>query len=95
MQQEGFENVKCEKFVWPTNTWAKHPSHKLLGKCFNEFLTSDLEGLSMLILRKALGWMEDEVKVLCALVRNDLNDPRIHAYADVYDIHCFIIEEIC
>ena len=78
------ENVKCEKFVWPTNTWAKYPSYKLLGRCFNEFLTSDLEGLSMWIFTQALGWKEDEVTEFCAWVRNDLNDPSIHAFADVY-----------
>jgi hypothetical protein len=96
MEQQGFENVRCKKFVWPTNTWAKHPPYQLLGKCFNEFLSSDLEGLSRLILRKALGWMEDEVKVLCAMVRKDLNDPSIRAYADVYVVSIvFIVGAIC
>ena len=48
----------------------------------------------MLILRKALGWMEDEVKVLCELVRNDLNDPCIRAYVDVYVVSIvFMLEQ--
>ena len=84
MKQQGFENVKCERFRWPTNAWAKGRVYKRLGILFNEFLTSDLEGLSMWIFTKVLGWRKEQVREFCAKVKNDLNDRRIHAYADVY-----------
>jgi hypothetical protein len=84
MMESGFENVECKKLAWPTNTWARGRVKKLLGLYFNTFLTCDLEGLSMWILTKDLEWTEKEVTVLCAKVRNDLNNRRIHAYAEVY-----------
>jgi hypothetical protein len=84
MEDQGFEKVNSKRFVWPTNTWAKDIALKRLGICFNRFLTSDLEGMSMWILTQAFGWKKEEVIVLCARVRNDLNNCRIHAYADVY-----------
>jgi hypothetical protein len=84
MMESGFENVECKKLAWPSNTWARGRVPKLLGIYFNRFLTWDLEGLSMWILTKDLEWTEEEVTVLCAKVRNDLNNHRIHAYAEVY-----------
>jgi hypothetical protein len=96
MKQQGFENVKCERFHWPTNTWAKGRVYKRLGRLFNEFLTSDLEGLSMWIFTKALGWRKEQVREFCAKVKNDLNDRHIHAYADVYVVSIvFIVGAIC
>jgi hypothetical protein len=38
----------------------------------------------MWILTKAFRWKKEEVMVLCAQVRNDLNNCHIHAYVDVY-----------
>lgn len=93
MKQHGFENVKHKSFVWPINTWMTDEVTWMadevlepLGKYFSLFLSFDLEGLSMWIFTKALGWEERNVRVLCALVKKDLRDPSIHAYTNVYVI---------
>lgn len=86
MKQHGFENVKYKSFVWPINTWMTDEVLKPLGKYFRLFLSFDLEGLSLWIFTKALGWEERRVRILCALVTRDLRDPSIHVCTDAYVI---------
>lgn len=42
-----------------------------------------LEGLMLRLYTTVLGWSEEEVLVLLAQVRRELNDPRIHAMFDL------------
>ena len=42
-------------------------------------MSSGLDGLSMMMLNKVLGWSVEEVQVLVALARKDLANRKIHA----------------
>lgn len=50
----------------------------------NENITSGLQGFLMAALTRALGWQKEEVDVLAAQARNDVNNLRIHTYWPVY-----------
>jgi hypothetical protein len=45
-----------------------------------ENLDPGLEGLSMGIFTRALGWTKEETKGLLASVRKDMRDTKIHSY---------------
>ncbi len=46
----------------------------------HENIAPGLEGLSMAIFTRALGWTQQETEVFLVDVRKDLKDTRIHAY---------------
>lgn len=73
---------RCQEtyFAWPTNTWPRWRHHKKLRIWDGQDLKDGLEGFSMAALTMAHGWTVDEVKVLLADVRRDLDDRDIHAY---------------
>lgn len=80
MEDAGFVDVKETKLAWPTNTWPRSKHHKTLGVWTNVDLKDGLEGFSMAALTRGLGWREEEVRVLLAGVRRDLDDRNVHAY---------------
>jgi hypothetical protein len=47
-------------------------------------LEPGLEGLSMAIFTRILGWTKEETEVFLALVRKDMKDTKIHSYWEMY-----------
>lgn len=80
MEEAGFVEIEEKLFVWPTNTWPKVKHLKELGRWNEVNLVEGMEGFSLALMTRALGWSKEEVEVLCAKVRNDLKDRSIHAY---------------
>ncbi|WYZ46204.1 hypothetical protein EsH8_IX_000429 [Colletotrichum jinshuiense] len=87
MRDAGFVNVEEVVFKWPQNRWAKHPWHKELGTWAHENITMGLEGISLGVFTRALGWSKENVDVLLAEVRNDMNNTAIHAYWPIYVVY--------
>lgn len=76
----GFADVTEDVFVWPTNTWPKDEQLKEIG-CWNLRNCLDgVQGFSLALLTRGLGWTKEEVDVLVAKVAADLQDRSIHAY---------------
>ena len=44
-----------------------------------------LEGFSLALFTRSLGWSVDEVQVLLSKARKDMGDRNIHAQNDLYD----------
>jgi hypothetical protein len=80
MEKAGFVDIREKFFAWPTNTWPRGRHHKTLGVWVGEDLKDGLEGFSMVALTRAMEWSPDEVRVLLADVRRDLDDRNIHCY---------------
>ena len=80
MRKVGFADVVERQFKWPIGPWAKDKHFKEIGHWCKASLDVGLEGLFMALLTRGLGWSKEEVLVFCGLVRQDLKDPRIHAY---------------
>ncbi|KAK1658481.1 S-adenosyl-L-methionine-dependent methyltransferase [Colletotrichum godetiae] len=80
LTEVGFEDVRVERFKWPTNSWPKDPKFKELGIWNDENLAPNLESMFMAGMTRGLKWSEQEVHELAVEARKDFNDPKIHAY---------------
>lgn len=80
----GFENVRLKHFKWPTNRWPKDRKNKEVGLWTLANIDRGLEGLSMALLTRGLGWTKEEVVAYLPGVRKDLRSSRIHAYWPMY-----------
>lgn len=84
MTEVGFVDVKETPFKWPSNRWPKEKRFKDLGEWSNLNTADLLDGLSMALFTRCLGWTPEEVNVFLVDVRKDLNSPKIHAYWSMY-----------
>ncbi|RDW76174.1 hypothetical protein BP5796_06995 [Coleophoma crateriformis] len=79
-EEAGFINVEAKMFKWAQNTWPKESNAKELGMWELENATGGLEGISMALFTRGLGWAKPEVDVFLAKVRTDMRNKSIHAY---------------
>jgi hypothetical protein len=79
-EERGFVDVTVKVVKLPCNTWPKDPRMKVLGAWEMENLLSNLEGMTMRLFQKALGWTPEEVAVFLVGVRKEIRDRSIHAY---------------
>ncbi len=68
------------RYKWPSNTWPRDKKHKDLGLWNNQNMMQGVSGFLMAALTRALGWKKEEVDVLAAQTKKDINDKSIHAY---------------
>lgn len=80
MREAGFINVTCVQYKWATNSWPKDPKHKTLGLWHGTNLLEGLEGFSLALFTRVLGWTPQQVQVFLVKVRAESKSPRIHAY---------------
>ena len=80
LSDAGFTNINQEIYKWPQNCWPKDKKFKELGMWVLEDLGGGLEGLSVALFTRVLGWSKGETDVFLAQVRRDMKDTRIHAY---------------
>ena len=76
----GFDEVVEQVFKWPINTWPKENRLKELGKWNMINMLDGLEGFTARLFNKVLGMSMDEVQILLADVRKDLQNRKIHSY---------------
>ncbi|KAH7471693.1 hypothetical protein FOMA001_g13477 [Fusarium oxysporum f. sp. matthiolae] len=74
MTEIGFVDVKETPFKWPSNHWPKDKRFKDLGEWSNLNKVNLLNGLSMALFTRCLGWTPEEVNVFLVDVRKDLNN---------------------
>lgn len=79
MTNGGFANVTEHRFKWPIGPWPRDPDLKHLGQWARAHVETGLENWTLRLLTSVLGWTADEVRLLCANVRSELRDPRVHA----------------
>lgn len=79
-QKEGFEDVVEKRFKVPSNTWPKDPRMKLVGAFEKENMLEGLEGFSVRLFQRGLGWTPEETNILLEKVRNEIRNKSIHAY---------------
>ncbi|KAH7183588.1 S-adenosyl-L-methionine-dependent methyltransferase [Fusarium flagelliforme] len=80
LSEAGFTEIVDMRFKWPINHWPKDKKYKELGVWHHENAASALESVTMAPITRAFEWTVDEVQVLLASVRKELNDPKIHGY---------------
>ena len=76
----GFERVTQFVFKSPTNPWPKNKILKESGKFQLLAHLEGIEGISLALMTRVLGWKPAEVSVLFAKIRPELKDRSIHSY---------------
>ncbi|KAH8430865.1 class I SAM-dependent methyltransferase [Aspergillus melleus] len=79
----GFVDVVEKRFKVPFGPWAKDPHLKLLGKLNRMHTQEGIEGYTMMLFTKYLGWTREEVEAFLTRMRKGLHDPSIHPYQEV------------
>ncbi|KAL6717513.1 hypothetical protein ACLMJK_005428 [Lecanora helva] len=79
-EKAGFVDVRRMHLKSPTNPWPKDRVLKEVGKFQLVAHLEGLEGLSIGLLTRQLGWKLEEVQVLMAKIRPELKDRSIHSY---------------
>ncbi|OCT50377.1 putative SAM dependent methyltransferase [Cladophialophora carrionii] len=79
MIRAGFESVTEQRYKWPIGPWPKDPALKELGSWCRAHIETGLENWTLRLLTSVLGWTADEVRVLCANVRAEIRNPKVHA----------------
>ena len=76
----GFVDVVERKFALPGNPWAKGEHEKMMGLMQMTNIVDGLQGITMQLFTRMLGWSADEVEVFLVDVRKDLKNRDIHFY---------------
>jgi SAM-dependent methyltransferase len=79
----GFDNVVEKKYKMPVGPWSSDPKLKDVGKWHLFECYQGIEGWSMALLTRVMGWSEPEVQVFLAQVREAFKDKSVHAYTSV------------
>ncbi|KAL9607424.1 MAG: hypothetical protein Q9167_007667 [Letrouitia subvulpina] len=79
-ENAGFVDIQQYVFKSPTNPWPKHRTLKEAGQFQLMAHIQGLEGISLGLLTRGLGWKAEEVKILMAKMRPELKARAIHAY---------------
>lgn len=80
MQAAGFVDIEERIYKWPQNWWPKDPKYKEIGMWTLANLDDGLEGLSLALFTRGLGWSKEEVLAFLIDVRKDIRNLKIHAY---------------
>lgn len=76
----GFDSVKEDIYKWPSNQWPKEAKFKELGAWNLVNIDSGIEGMTMALFTRGLGWTPEEVQIFLVDVRMDLRNRRLHTY---------------
>ncbi|TPX11523.1 uncharacterized protein E0L32_007734 [Thyridium curvatum] len=82
-EEAGFACVREHRVKVPIGMWPKHTDLKQWGAWNRAFMLQGLEGFALRGLTTILGWSYEQAQMYLMGVRNDLNDPNIHAYVEM------------
>lgn len=83
----GFVNVTVEEFKLPLGPWPKEKRLKEAGGFMMLSTLDDIEGISMALFTRLLGWEKTDVEVFLAGVKKEWLQKSIHAYWPVYAVY--------
>ena len=79
MEAAGFVDIECKSFYWPSNEWMEDEHLRCLGRQTEGNMLAGLEGFSLALLTREMGFSKDEVKQFTDRVAQDLKNRHIHA----------------
>lgn len=87
MEEAGLTNVQEVVYKWPSNTWPKEEHYKTVGAWQMINVLEGMQGFTMALFTRVLGWSKEEVEVFLTDVRKDMRDKGIHAYWNIYFVY--------
>ncbi|RYP19993.1 hypothetical protein DL765_003042 [Monosporascus sp. GIB2] len=82
LQELGFVNIVETREHVGLNPWMKGSRNKQLAVLLGSDMSNGLESMSMALFTRVLGWEPERVHELLERVRQDMADPKIHAYSE-------------
>ncbi|CUS09613.1 unnamed protein product [Tuber aestivum] len=86
LEEAGFINVSREVYKLPSGPWAKDSKLKEIGAFNLVNLLEGLEGLSLALFTRVLGWSAEEVMAFLPSVRQEVQRKDVHLIWDIYVI---------
>ncbi|KAF4954400.1 hypothetical protein FSARC_12143 [Fusarium sarcochroum] len=86
MKAAGFVEVEQEIRKVPFGSWPKDLTLKEIGRHAIIQEEQLIDSYTPGIFTRVLGWEEEEIRVLIAKVKKDLNNPAIHIYVPTYSV---------
>ncbi|KAH0605714.1 uncharacterized protein H6S33_004171 [Morchella sextelata] len=80
LERAGYVNVKDKLFKVPINRWPKDKKMKELGHYEIMNIAEGLEGWSMALFTRVLGWEKDDVLVYLEKIKKEFRNRKVHAY---------------
>uniref|UniRef100_A0A093XFV1 Cyclin-dependent kinase-like 5 n=1 Tax=Talaromyces marneffei PM1 TaxID=1077442 RepID=A0A093XFV1_TALMA len=87
MIDAGFVNVHDEIFRLPLSPWHNDPRMKEIGRIRGVAMNEGVEGYSLALYTRFLGWSPTEVRILLAKVRSEFNDMQNQMYIAVHVVY--------
>jgi hypothetical protein len=87
MKEAGFVDIIEKSYYWATNRWVQGKTQKVQATWLQENLWDGLPAWGLSTLSRGLGWSRERIEELIARARDDLKDPKIHAYAECYVVY--------
>lgn len=81
-EELGFKDVVEIRERLPLSPWAKGKRTKYLSLWLQHDMLSGIEGMSMALFTRVLGWQAEEVKDFLVAVKRDIQDTSLHAYSE-------------
>ena len=90
MRDAGFVNVQHVVYKWPLNPWPLEKKNKTLGLWTLANALDGVEGFTVAMFTRVLGWDPAEVQSFLVDVRKDFKNKGIHSYLTVWVTFCFV-----
>jgi SAM-dependent methyltransferase len=83
LSEAGFVDIHVEKYAWPINRWAKSEKEKEKGMWMLQNIQEGIQGFSMGLFTRGLGWRAEKVEVLLSECRKEFVDRSRHVYLPI------------
>ncbi|OJD17558.1 hypothetical protein AJ78_02371 [Emergomyces pasteurianus Ep9510] len=83
VRSAGFTDIVVKKMRVPVGRWPKDPRLKTVGTWNLLQVIEGMEGFSMALFSRILGWSPDAIQAFVADVVKDLRNPKMHAQFDL------------
>lgn len=83
IEEAGFVDIHEKTYKWPIGPWPRDKRFKDAGMVNMNHWMTGVEGWCMWLFTKfgsPTPWSKEEVYVYCAMVRNEIKNPQLHAY---------------
>ena len=80
MEAAGFQNVEIRSYKIPIGPWPAEKKLKEVGLFQLAGMLEGMEGLTLGLWTRYLGWSEKEIAVTLAQVRKEWRNPKVHSW---------------
>ncbi|KAF2723530.1 S-adenosyl-L-methionine-dependent methyltransferase [Polychaeton citri CBS 116435] len=95
VKDAGFINVVEKRFRWPIGPWSSDKKYKEIGRWNLLNWEAGMEGWTMALYTRVLGFTYQQVQDMLAELRTELKDRKMHAYHEVQVVSSLAVARIC